>query len=118
KDSKTIKLLRTFNKSEFTDLGKFISSPFFSKGRDLLSIYNELKSFHPDYDDPRLTREFIFNRLYPWKKFGDTKSNELMKTLMSEVLKMSKEYLIYIKLRKDENSRKVYTLKQLRERKL
>lgn len=116
--SKTIEILRTFDADEFKKLGKFLDSPYFKHIRDLTPLYNALKSYHPDFNDPKLTRESLYKAIYPDKKAGDAKSESLMKTLLSDMFKASREFLIYLGLERDKNRRKYYMLDQLRERKL
>ena len=118
KDTKAVELLCTLDKNELKELGKFIASPYFSRGRDVLPLFNELKKFHPDFDDPALTRENIYNRLFPKKKFGDAGSSNLMKTLTSELFISAKNFLAQKEFDNDRKRRSLYTLKQLRERKL
>ncbi|HLT23845.1 MAG TPA: hypothetical protein VK004_01850, partial [Ignavibacteria bacterium] len=111
-------ILRTFEGDEFKKLGKFLDSPYFKHPRDLVPIYNALKPYYPEFSDPSLTKQSLFNRLYPGKNFGDTKSESLMKTLLSDLFKASREFLVYLGLERDKNRRKYYMLDQLRERKL
>jgi hypothetical protein len=118
KDSKVAEILKTLDKAELKDLGKFIESPYFSRGRDVMPLFNALKTFHPSFDHPNLTREFIYNKIYPGKKYGDAKSDSLLKTLMSDLLKLCTEYLAYSEFKNDKSRRSTYLLKQLRERKL
>jgi len=49
KDSKLIKLLKNFNSEEFKEFEKFVASPFFSRGRDLLPLFKALKPFYPGF---------------------------------------------------------------------
>jgi hypothetical protein len=117
-NSKTIEILRTFDADEFKKFGKFLASPYFKHTRDLTPIYNVLKPFYPDFEDPELNRESIFKELYPGKAFGDSKSGSLLKTILSDLFKACREYLVYIGLEKDRKRREYYMLDQMRERKL
>lgn len=117
RDSKVVEILQTLTKDEFKKLQKFAASPVYSTGRDLVPFLNELKPFFPAFDHKNLTEEYIYKKLYG-KKYGDSRSYSLMKTLSSELFKLCKEFFIYIELDKDENRKNFYILKQLRERKL
>lgn len=79
--SKLITLLKTFSKEEMKNFDKFISSPYFSRGRNLKPLYNVLKKYHPSFDSPHFTEEKIFNKLYPKKKFDGKKSLHTLETL-------------------------------------
>lgn len=116
--TKLIQVLKTFSKEELNDFVKFTASPFFSTGRDLSPLLYELKKFFPEYEHPNLNEAYIYGKLYPGKKFGDARSNSLMKTLTSELFKLAKEFLAYIEYNKDESRKDYYRMDQLRKRKL
>lgn len=118
KDSKVAEILKTLDKAELKELGKFVQSPYFSRGRDVMPLFNFIKKFHPAFDNPSFTREFVYEKIYPGKKYGDAKSNSLLKTLMSDLFKLCNEYLSYSEFKNDSSKKSTYLLKQLRERKL
>lgn len=117
KDTKLIEILKTFSKEEFKNLEKFISSPYHRK-RDLDNLFRVLKPFHPSFDGVKLTNEFVFEKLYPGKKFGDSKSDSLLKTLTSEMFFLCKDFLIQIELNENITIKKYFLMNQLRKRKL
>jgi len=118
KETKLIDLLKRLNKDEFKDFEKFASSPYFSRGRDLSPLFKSLKPFYPDFENDKLTDEFIFKKLYPDKKFGDEKSVSLLRTLTSELFNLGKEFLAYSEFNQDINRKNFYKLNQLRKKKL
>ncbi|MBX7041422.1 MAG: hypothetical protein K1X85_00845 [Ignavibacteria bacterium] len=117
KNTKLVEILMTFSEDEMKDLKKFVESPYHRK-RDLGDLFNVLRQFHPGFDDAKLTNEYVFSRLFPGKKFGDRKSDSLLKTLTSELFSLCKEFLIQLGLREKENYRTYFLLGQLRKRKL
>jgi len=87
-DTRLIKILRTLDADEFKNFGKFLNSPYFSTGRDLTSLYKELKKFFPAFSGNGLEKEKIFSRL------GKGKYNEqLMRIMISDMYRMAVEYL-------------------------
>lgn len=87
-DTRLVKILKTFSPEEMKEFGKFIASPYFSKGRDLTPLYKELKKFHPEFTGKGLEKEMIFSKL------GKGKYNEqLMRIMISDLSKMAVEYL-------------------------
>jgi len=118
KETKLIDLLKRLNKDEFKDFEKFSSSPYFSRGRDLSPLFKSLKPFFPDFENEKLTDEYIFSKLYPDKKFGDEKSVSLLRTLTSELFNLGKEFLAYAEFDQDINRKNFYRLNQLRKKKL
>ena len=108
KETKLIDLLKRLNKEEFKDFEKFASSPYFSRGRDLSPLFKSLKPFYPDFENEKLTDEFIFKKLYPDKKFGDERSVSLLRTLTSELFNLGKEFLAYSEFNQDVNRKNFY----------
>lgn len=116
-DFKLVQLLKTFSKSEFRDFEKFISSPYFGRGRDLIPLFKILKPYYPGFSSVDFTVEKIYENIFPGKKYGDARSASLMKTLISELYKMCMDFLAYQSLREDESRKSFYLLDQLRKRK-
>ncbi|HAY35356.1 MAG TPA: hypothetical protein PK536_04220 [Ignavibacteria bacterium] len=117
KDTRLIELLKSFSPEEMSGLEKYISSPFFSRKRDVAPIFKTVKKFYPDFDSDDLTNENIYHKLFPGKKFGDKKSDNLIRTLTSELLRSCKDFLAYVEFGSDENRKKFYLLNQLRRKK-
>jgi len=118
KDTKLVGLLKSLSPEEFKDFEKFVASPYFSKGRDLVPFFRILKQFYPGFSDESLTQEFVFSGLFPGKKFDKVRSSNLIKTLSSQLFIMSKDFLIQIELNQDENKKRYFLLNQLRKKKL
>ena len=98
KNNKVFGLLRTFSKEEFREFGKFIASPFFAKGRNVVPLYRYLRKYYPEFDSPKMTYEDAFAKIFPDKKFG----LQVLKNLLSVMQKMSEEYLFEINIRRDK----------------
>ncbi|HRJ98827.1 MAG TPA: hypothetical protein PL089_04305 [Ignavibacteria bacterium] len=116
-DSKLVSLLKTFSKSEFKNFEKFVSSPYFSKGRDLMPLFKALKIYYPQFSSEKFSVKNIYESIFPGKNYGDTKSNSLMKTLISELYKMCIDFLAYSSFKEDEKRKSFYVLDQIRRRK-
>ncbi len=118
KETKIIEFLKKLSKEELKEFEKFTSSPYFSRGRDLLPLLKTLKQFHPDFENDKLTDEFVFSKLFPGKKFTDEKSYSYLKTYTSDLYKLGKEFLTYQEFGNDQNRKNYYLLNQLRKKKL
>jgi hypothetical protein len=88
-NSKLIRVLKTFSKTEFKDFEKFVSSPYFANERIYLSLLTELKKYYPDFNSTKLSRENIYSILYPGKEFKDT----VIFTITSGLYKLALEFL-------------------------
>lgn len=111
-NSKLIQLLRTFTKEEFKSFGKFAGSPYFYKDKAVTKLFDSLKAFYPNFSNKNLTKEFIFNKIYPQKAYNDS----LMKYLMSEMFGLGKKFLAYVNFDKDFFGRDIRLLKELNSR--
>lgn len=118
KDSKLLSLLNTFTEQEFRQFEKFIDSPYYNKGRDLLPFFKVLKSFYPHFENRDLNSKYIFQKLFPEKKYDGVRSENLIRTLSSHLFRVCKEYLVIIELESDKVKKKYLLLNQLRKKNL
>ncbi|HMS63783.1 MAG TPA: hypothetical protein PKD83_00865 [Ignavibacteria bacterium] len=116
-DSKIIEILKTFSTEEFKDFEKFIVSPYFRK-RDITGLFAVLKPFYPDFNDKKLTVEYIFKKLFPGKKYERDKADSHLRTLTSDLFLSCKEFLIHLEINVQYSFRESFLLAQLRKRNL
>lgn len=88
---KVFELLRLVRKDEWKDFEKFVSSPYFNKGRNYLPLLRVLKDHHPEFDSERLTKEFLYCAVYPGRKFNQAVIN----TVLSGLSRLCEEFLLY-----------------------
>jgi hypothetical protein len=112
-NSRLSQVLRTFSQAEFKRFGEFVNSPFFNKSNTLITFYNILKNYYPDFDNTA-GKIYIFEKVYPGERFNDEK----MRNLKSELLKLAEKYLAYINFEKDPFDAKKYLLMELSNREL
>ncbi|MEO8447827.1 MAG: hypothetical protein ABI528_10050 [bacterium] len=115
-DTKLISLLKQFSLDEMKELEKFIASPYFCRTRDFNPLYKILKKYFPEFSDKELNNESVFTKLYPGKKYEGIKSDNILKTLFSDMHKVCKEFLIQLELAGDDKKREYYLLNQLRKK--
>lgn len=115
-NSKLVSVLKKLNKDEFKDFGKFVSSPYFSKGRDCSALLEALKHCWPDFIGEKITKKAVYERMQPNEKFDDDKAYSLLATLSTELYKMVLEYLRYSEFEKDEVQKKLMLLRGLRSK--
>lgn len=109
KDSKLIKLLRTFTKSEWKEFEKFADSPYFNGGRNFLPYLKLLRKFYPEFNSEKLTREYIYKTLYPGKKYKDS----VIFTVTSGLYGLAEEFLIQKNAEGNRFRREMNLLSQL-----
>lgn len=118
RDSKLLNIMKSLSPEELRDFEKYTASPYFSKGRDLLPLFKILKTFYPEFENDNLNAEFVFNKLYPGKKFDNSRSHNLIKTLSSQLFLSCKDFLIQQEFKNDEQRKKYYLLNQLRKKRM
>jgi len=89
---KITEILKTFSVQELKEFEKFVSSPFFSRGRNVVPVYKAVKKFYPDFNDKKYNKENIFRLAYKNKKF----SSALYRRLISDLTLLAEEYLRYL----------------------
>ena len=86
KNLQLIELLRSLNKSEFREFGKFINSPYFNNRSEVIRFYDVIKKFYPLFDSNGLNEEKIFNSVYPGKEFSDVMMRKLVSLMTNLIL--------------------------------
>ena len=77
-NSKLIALLKTFNTQELRAFKDFVASPYFNKNQELVLFYDYLKKIAPKFPLKKISRESIYNNLFPKKEYDDKHMNYLM----------------------------------------
>lgn len=112
--SKLISLLRSFNKEEIRKFNEMVNSPFFNKEKVLMKFTGLICSYYPEFNSRYLEKEKVFDYLYPGKKYNDA----LMRNIISDLYKLSEEFLLIENLKADDTKRDLMLLQELRIRKL
>jgi len=113
KDTKLIRLFRTFSKEEWKELEKFAASPCFNKGRNYIPLVKELKKYAPEFDSAKLTKENLYKKIFSGKLYKETVIN----TILSGLYSLSEEFLVYLQL-KNLPERPSMLIRELTGRKL
>lgn len=98
KDTRLIKLLKTFSREEIKSFGKFLKSPFLKPRRNTIELYEYLIKYYPEYDSPKMEKEIVFRKLFAGEKFYEGKLNNLI----FELSKAAENFLAYNTLMSDE----------------
>lgn len=112
--SKFLDVMRTFSHNEFREFRNFVRSPFHNTNKKVIAIIEILNKYFPDLSNKKLGKENLFALLYPSKKYNDV----VMRILISDLLKLSEEYLAITNFRKDQVTEKKFLLNELNERNL
>jgi len=112
--SKIFDVLQCFPKEDLKKFGEYLNSPLFNKRKVISDLFRSYKYFHPEYEDKNLTKEKIFAKIFPGKKFND----ENFRNLNSILLKYAEEYLAYTNYSRDPLTIKKHLLSEISHRKI
>jgi hypothetical protein len=84
-----IQILKTFSQTEMKEFEKFAKSPYFGGSNYLVSYFNAIKKYHPEFSSSSIKKEKIFKKLYPGKMYNDT----TMRKLSSDLFDMAENFL-------------------------
>jgi hypothetical protein len=112
--SKFIDVLRTFKPEELKKFRLFVISPFHNKNRNAVKLFDLIRKFYPEFSSPLLEKEKLFKKLYPGKKYSDI----VMRILLSDLLKLSEEFLAYNSFISSGFNEDKFLLGELQNRKL
>jgi hypothetical protein len=96
-DSKIVEVLKTLSKDEMKDLGKMTESSYFVQRKKVAELFKELSKFYPDFNNPSLSDEKVYSRIFPGEKYNE----QVLRKLSSELYKLTEELFIRINLQKN-----------------
>lgn len=112
--SKVIEILRTLSEDELKRFKDFVNSPFHNRNKNVIRLFDNIRKYYPAFDSDRLEKEKVFIKLFPGKVYNDV----VMRILISDLLKLSEEFLAYLSYRKQPLQEIKHLLNELMERKL
>lgn len=113
-NSKIIEILKHLSEHEIKKFSDYLNSPFFNKREIITKLFNLYKKYYPGFDEKKFTKERIFHKLMPGKKYNDN----IFRNLNSILLKYSEEFLSYLNYSREKLSVKRHLLSELNSKKL
>lgn len=92
---KIIHLLQTCSPEELEEMGKFLNSPFYNQDPVVVSLFDKLCKFHPDFSEPKLTKQYLFKSVFPHDEYDD----KSLRYLLSNLTKLLEQFLAVQKIR-------------------
>ena len=87
--SKSIILLKSFSQGELAEFLEFLESPYFNKNSRVTKLFRELKKYYPEFESRGVKKEALYNKMFPGKAYNE----QVMKNLISELLKLEKLFI-------------------------
>lgn len=112
KSGKSIEILKKMDESDRKSFAKWLASPWCNSTKKLVMFLAELTKFHPDYEDPKLTRERLFKKMFPGKK-NDVR---LLDNLFWELNRQAERFLSFSAFEKSDFDKKFHLSQALQER--
>jgi hypothetical protein len=108
-ESTLVLLLKRFDKQQLKDFNNFVKSPFFNTNKALVQLYEYIRKQYPDYSPEKLSKEYVFKKI-----FGKTEYNDgFLRVLMSNLQNLAEEYLTFRGMQSDPLVKKKYLLDEL-----
>ena len=114
KNSKLVKLIKTLSPDEFRRFHRYLKSPFFTTNKNLLSLYEYFRKYHPEYESPKLKKETVFKKIFPGLPFNYAK----FAALTQSMTRLLEDYLLWIKIQESPIQRQQQLLEVFNERNL
>ncbi len=91
---------------------EFISSPYFNRSGLVISLFNCLSKYHPDFKNRNLTIEKIFLKVFPNQEYNYHKINNVI----SDLYKLTEKFIVQMYFEKGEYYIERNILRELRHR--
>lgn len=99
---------------EFKHLRKAILSPLLSTNPRVEQLYRYLRPFFPEFKDSKLSKAYLYARIFPNEAYKDGK----MRKLITEFTQVVEDFLIYLELEKQRFQRQKYLTEIYNKRQL
>lgn len=117
-NSKVIDILKTFSADERKRFGEFLESPFHNKNKKAILLFNLLSEFHSDYKNPKLTKEYLFGKIFSGGNKNKPFNDASIRNLLSDLLILAEKFLSHIRFEKDSFDFYEKCLREMVDRKL
>lgn len=117
KGSNVIEILKTFSKEEMKEFRDFVRSPYHNKRKAVEQLFELIQKHYPEFDSLNLSKEKIFQKLFPGKKYNDSTLrvlshylSELAENFIAHSMLSKNPFEYSMALRKNLYDKKLYKL--------
>src|SRR4030095_5638210 len=111
--SNLLETISAIDGKEMKKFSEFLQSPLFNKNPNVISLFEIIKKYHPDFKtrlaEKNLKKEKTYSRLFPDKPYNDNS----MRTLMHSLKTLAERFLAYEEITSDKISMNLFLLKKL-----
>jgi hypothetical protein len=87
---KIIGMLKSFTDEEIFRFRDFLSSPYYNKNKKLLTLYNELLKYYPEFSSESLNKNNLFRSIYRDEDYNDS----TFRNLAAQLLNLGQKFLL------------------------
>lgn len=98
-----LSILSTFSNEEIRSFSQFLHSPFHNKNNKVITFFDILKIYHPDFNHSDLTSEKLFRRMYGNESFKES----YIRNLFSDLKILAENFLVHSSLAGNPVKRKL-----------
>jgi len=110
--SKAVSILKKMDKEEWKILVKWLTSPWCNSTKKLVDLLAALEDFRSDFEDPKLTREKIFQKIYKEKEYNV----RVLDNLFWELNRAIEDFISFNAFAQSENTKKYFLASALQEK--
>jgi len=110
--SKAVSILKRMDDEEWKNLVKWLASPWCNSTKKLVDLLAALENFRLDFEDPKLTRETIFQTIYKGKRYN----RGVMDNLFWELNRAIEDFISFNTFVQSENTKKYFLASALQEK--
>lgn len=111
---KLFRLLTALSPEEFKRCRKAVQSPLFNTNPTVVQLFELLRKQYPDFNSEQMGMEKLSAKLFPKKKYNDSK----MRRLFSFLTRVVEDYLVYLELDQMDFQRQKILLQVYKKRDL
>lgn len=112
--SNLLEIFKKFSPKEIKEFEDFISSPYYNKNKNVVSLFSLIKTEYPDFTKGNLIKEKVYKKIYAGAKYNDG----TIRLLMFYLQELSEKFLGVKNFEADEFASSTHLLKELNLRDL
>ncbi len=88
-NSSLVEIIKSFSSSDIKRFDEFLNSPFFNKKPTVIKLWDDLKSFYPEFNSKEISKKNTYERIVPGKKYN----YGTMKNMIFDLTKLAEIFL-------------------------
>ncbi len=107
-----LEILETLNLEELKSFRRFIASPYFNRSGKVIKLFDLIAKYHPNYDNPAITKEKLHNKISPKLAYNET----TLRRLFFDLQNLAEKFMRQLQLEKRQAESGIFLLEELASR--